>query len=154
MTIFSQLIAVLNGSRVIFDGPRYSPGFPRVASNLQTTAATAALTLGGDCPVAAGGPVARARLVSTMTAAAGESMTIDIFRVPVGGGPLVSILVAPGVFNNANAAGPLDLPVKPGLALDAGDALVASRTYVPGGAPTMTITGVFVDNAGDPNPLG
>ena len=65
-----------------------------------------------------------------------------------------SILVAPGLFNNASAAGPLDLPVKPGLALDAGDALLAVRAYVPGGTPSMTITGVFVDYAGDPNPLG
>jgi len=138
--------------RTTTNGVEFFPGFPRRASSQQLAPASGTAVCGGDCPVMLGASVARARYANMAVAGVGETMTVDVFRVP-GSGPTVSLLVAPVVINASSPVGAVELLLVPGAAFLAGDSCNVVRTYVAGGGPNMKVNAVFIDYGNDTQPV-
>ena len=114
----------------------------------QTVAATlAAAVVPNLGPADHDGSVLDIVFVSAIAAAAGESMVIDVTKNGV------SILTGTYTFNNTKSGkshislGSLIDKSKNSVAV--GDIIRCSRTYTPGGTPTMTATCVIVEYAKD-----
>ena len=136
-------------ARELGNGVEFYPGFPRRAQSLQAAAATATATAAWCLD--AGLPV-RARFISYEESGVGESMVIDVKRIPLDAAA-VSILLAPVAFPQNSAEGIVVLPLDPAARLVAGDQISVVRTYVAGGGPTMAATVVILDYAEGAQPV-
>jgi hypothetical protein len=107
----------------------------------QAVAATAAgAALVNGTPALYAGNIKSIFVISAAVAGVAETMTYDVL---VNG---ASVLTAPYVFSiTSTAKAQVDLPLDPTkVAIATGDIITVSRTYVAGGAPTMTANTVVV----------
>ena len=136
----------LNSLAATIRGLWFSPGFPRYAVDIQVEAASGE-TFPATAMVAT--PVAGVRFVAIGVAAAGESMTVDVFDAEAG----TSLLDAPFVYDDTKQENTVyNIPLKDDAAMAAGATFEVVRTYVAGGGPNAPVTTVEIAYYGDPQP--